>query len=129
MPDAKPKVLIVEDDPFMTQLLSEELSRQGFHVILATDGEAAIAKFSAERPDVLVVDILLPLKSGLEALGEIRLLPGGDKVPAIILSNLEEQVYRAEAEKLGVKAYLVKAKTELTEVAAKVKEALGQAKD
>ena len=124
MADAKPKVLLVEDDPFMSNLLSTELAREGFAVVYAPNGEEAIARFKESRPDVMVIDVLLPKKNGIEALREIRALEGGRAVPAIILSNVEESGYVAEAEKLGIKAYLIKANVQLPEIAAKVKEAL-----
>lgn len=124
MADAKPKVLLVEDDPFMANLLSTEFAREGFDVAYAPNGEEAITRFKEVRPDVMVIDVLLPKKNGIEALREIRALEGGGAVPAIILSNVEESGYVTEAEKLGVKAYLIKANVQLPEIAAKVKEAI-----
>lgn len=110
----------------MVTLLSEALSKDGFDVVLAGDGEDAVRRFPEVRPDLLLIDILLPKKSGLAALREIRSLPGGADVPAIILSNLEDSAYVQEAEELGVKAYLVKANTQLPEIVAKAREALGK---
>ncbi len=123
MEDKKPKVLLVEDDPFMSTLLSQELIKTGYEVISAPDGEAAIVKFKESQPDAMIFDILLPKKNGIEALREIRALPGGN-VPTVVLSNLEESGYVSEAQKLGVKAYLIKANVQLPEIVAKVKQAL-----
>lgn len=122
--NSKPKVLLVEDDPFMTTLLVEGLVRDGLDVLHAKSGEEAVKEFSAVRPDVLLIDILLPGKNGLEALREIRGLEGGAHVPALMLSNIEEASYVREAEALGVKAYLVKANMQITDIVAKVREAL-----
>lgn len=122
----KPKVLLVEDDPFMTTLLYEYLAKEGFEIISAGDGVEAVNQFQKTRPDVMVIDILLPKKNGLEALREIRALPGGADVPAMILSNLEEVSYQKEADGLGAKAYLIKANVQLPEIIAKVKEVLGK---
>ena len=124
MSDLKPKVLLVEDDPFMATLLSGELIKSGFEVATAADGEDAITRFKALRPDVMIFDILLPKKNGIEALREIRALPGGEKVPTVVLSNLEESEYVSEAQKLGVKSYLIKANVQLPEIVAKVRGAL-----
>ena len=121
MSEAKPKALLVEDDPFMAALLSEGLVKEGFEVILADNGEDAVTKFKSAKPDVLLIDILLPKKNGIEALAEIRLLPGGEKIPALIISNIEEAKYISEAEKLGVKAYLIKANTQIPDIVAKAK--------
>lgn len=127
MSDLKPKVLLVEDDPFMATLLSGELIKSGFEVTAAPDGEDAITRFKASKPDVMIFDILLPKKNGIEALREIRALPGGEKVPTVVLSNLEESEYVSEAQKLGVKSYLIKSNVQLPEIVAKVKEALREA--
>lgn len=108
----------------MVTLISEALGKDGFDVVLAGDGEEAVRRFPEVRPDLLLVDILLSKKSGLAALREIRSLPGGVGVPAIILSNLEDPAYIREAEELGVKAYLVKANTQLPEIVAKARECL-----
>lgn len=126
MSSEKPKVLVVEDDPFMTTLLSGELVKNGFEVFAAVDGEMAVAKFKEIKPDVMIFDILLPKKDGIEALREVRIVEGGNKTPAVVLSNLEESSYVSEAQRLGVKSYLVKANVQLTEIVAKVKEALAQ---
>lgn len=124
MANGKPKVLLAEDDPFMVTLLSEALGKDGFDVILAGNGEDAVRQFPETRPDVLLMDILLPKKSGLDALREIRALEGGANVPAVILSNIEDPTYVREAEELGVKAYLIKANMQLPEIVAKVRETL-----
>lgn len=124
MADIMPKVLLVEDDPFMTSLLSEHLIKGGFEVINASDGERAVSQFKSSRPDAMIFDIILPRKNGIEALREIRGLEDGKDVPAIILSNLEESSFVNEARELGVGAYLVKANVQLPEVVEKVKEIL-----
>ena len=100
----KPKLLLVEDDPFMTSLMAEAFKADGFEVILANDGEAAVQQARDANPAVAVMDILLPKKNGIEALREIRALPRGADLPVIILSNLEDASYVTDAQKLGVKA-------------------------
>lgn len=125
MADGRKTVLLIEDDPFMVSLLSGELSKSGFDVVFAADGEAGVEKFREAKPDAMIVDIILPKKTGLEALREIRGIPGGEEVPTVILSNLEEATYVSEAQELGAKAYLVKANVDMSEIVAKVKQALG----
>lgn len=130
MIDGKPKVLLTEDDPFMASLIGEAFEKAGFTVVLAGDGEDAVAKVKAEKPDVAVMDILLPKKTGIEATREIRSLPEGATLPIIIISNLEDATYVTEAEKLNVKAYLVKANMQIPDLVTKAQEALnnGEAK-
>jgi len=126
MADEKSKVLLVEDDPFMTTLIAEGLGQQGFEVVLAPNGEDAVRRFPEVQPRVLLIDIMLPGKNGLEALADIRKLPGGADVPAVILSNIEESAYVREAERLKAAAYLVKANMQVSDIVAKVKEVLGK---
>ena len=124
MAETKPHVLLVEDDQFMSSLLADGFAREGFDVALAGNGGDAVRLFGEKKPDVMVVDILLPGRNGLEALRSIRALPGGDGVPAIVLSNLEEANYIREAELLGIAAYLVKANMQIPDIVAKAKEAM-----
>lgn len=128
MPDPEasknPLVLLVEDDPFMSGLLAEAFQHELWRVALVLRGEDAVERFSHERPDLVVVDILLPGMNGLAVLREIRRLPGGDVTPAIVLSNLEDGGYVREAEALGAAAYLVKANVQTADVVAKAKEIL-----
>lgn len=128
MPNGKPTVLLAEDDPFMTALVAEGLEGAGFSVLSATNGEEAVRRFAEAKPDALLLDVLLPKKSGLEALAEIRGLPGGSGVPVLILSNIEDAGYIREAERLGVVAYLIKANMQIPDIVAKVKEAIGRTK-
>lgn len=124
MEATKPTVLLVEDDPFMIGILSEKLSASGFNVALADDGEKAVQVFQETRPNVIVVDILLPKKNGIEVLRDIRALPEGKAVPAVVLSNVEEASYVRDAQELGVKSYLIKANVQLPEIVEKIQEAL-----
>lgn len=112
----------------MSTLLSQELIKDGFDVAIAPDGEAAITKFKEYKPDAMIFDILLPKKNGIEALREIRAIPEGEKVPTVVLSNLEDANYISDAQQLGVKSYLIKANVQLPEIVAKLKEALIEAR-
>ena len=126
MPDTKPKVLLAEDDPFMITLLSKALTEEGFEVTLANNGDEAVRQFGETHPDILLFDIMMPEKSGIDALREIRGLPGGKDIPALILTNLDDTPTVGDAEALGIRAYLIKANTQLPEIVNKVKQALGK---
>lgn len=126
MPNGKTKVLLVEDDIFMATILAEGFAREGMEAVVAKNAEEAIRRYTESKPGILLIDILLPGKNGLEVLREIRGLPGGADVPALILSNVEEAAYVREAESLGVKGYLVKANLQVPEIVARVKEALAE---
>ena len=126
MAEQKPVVLLAEDDPAMTKLLTAEFERSGFDVAAVADGEAVLPRFSEVKPDIVLLDLILPHKNGIEALRELRGSPEGKAVPVAVLSNVEEAAYVAEAEELGAKAYIIKADTTPPEVVAKVKAILGR---
>jgi len=121
----KQKILLVEDDIFMVELLAQELSGAGFEVSLAKTGKEGIQKFREINPDLVLLDILLPDANGIEVLRNIRREPQGAYAKVMILSNISEGSDVDEAKKLNVVDYLVKANTSLTEIAEKAKKALG----
>lgn len=126
MPDQtkKPKVLLVEDDVFMIELLGKELKDAGFDIDVADKGSKAIEKFKEAKPDLILLDILLPDLRGLDVLRQIRAVEGGNDVVVMVLSNIADKEEVEEAKKLGVTDYLVKANFSLTEIREKVKGAL-----
>lgn len=120
----KHKILVVEDDAFMMELLAQKLGEAGFEVVSAANGEEAAAQFTRFSPELILLDILLPGEDGLEILRKIRRMPGGAEVKVLILSNLSEQSRMDEANLLGVAGYLVKATHNLSEIVEKVKSIL-----
>jgi two-component system phosphate regulon response regulator PhoB/two-component system alkaline phosphatase synthesis response regulator PhoP len=120
----KIKILLVEDDEFMVDLLAHELGKNGFEVTLAKTGAEAVSKFKESAPDLILLDILLPDKNGFDVLREIRRLPEGVGASVVILSNLSETNYREEAERLGAIDYLVKANFSLGEIIERIKQAI-----
>ncbi len=126
MADTAPKLLLVEDDPFMASLMTETFTKEGFLVVLSVDGEDAVKAAQDQNFDIAIFDILLPKKNGIEAIREIRKTPTGAKLPVIILSNIEDASYVTEAQQLGVKAYLIKANVQIPEVVMKAKQILGR---
>ncbi|MEK7560914.1 MAG: response regulator [Patescibacteria group bacterium] len=122
----KSKILLVEDDIFMVDLLVEELTRSGFEVVVAGNGAEGIKQFEAARPDLVLLDLLLPDVRGFEVLKKIRSYPDGESVKVIVFSNVAEQQDMAEAEGLGVRHYMVKANYALPEVVDKIRSVLAE---
>ncbi|OGZ96159.1 MAG: hypothetical protein A3I44_01960 [Candidatus Sungbacteria bacterium RIFCSPLOWO2_02_FULL_51_17] len=123
-----PKILLVEDDEFLVQLIAQELIRSGFtNLTLVKDGGMVMQKFQEIQPDLILLDILLPVKSGLEALREIRATDAGKKVLVMVLSNFNDPAYKTQAEQLNVKGYLIKANHTMNEIVDQVKEVLAKA--
>lgn len=122
----KTTLLLVEDDPFMVDLLANEFTNAGFALVLAKTGKEGVEKFLEAKPDLILLDLILPDQNGLEALRQIRQDPYGASVRVIVLSNLSDDGNIDEAKKLGVKEYLVKANFDLSEILERVKTVLAQ---
>lgn len=102
-----PRILIADDDRALCGLLAEYLQREGFAVDLAHDGEAALARLhnAAQRPDLLILDVMMPGRDGLETLRELRMKY---RLPVIMLSARGEPVDRVVGLELGADDYLAK---------------------
>ena len=116
----KQKIFLVEDDVFMVELLANELKNAGIETYSFQIGQVAIDKFTELKPDLILLDLLLPDKNGFEVLREIRRLPNGVNTKVMILSNMAEDADKDEAKRLGVQEYLIKANYSLPEILVKI---------
>ena len=118
------KVLIIEDEKMLSRMYKDKFEFENFEVLTASDGEEGVNKALGEKPDILIVDILLPKKEGVEVLKEVRESGDwGEKVPIILLTNLDSSNYILDAiGKYSPSYYFVKANIELSEVVEKMKE-------
>ena len=122
----KLKILLAEDDDFMIQLMSDAIVKEGFaELFVAKNGEEALAVFKKEHPAPLLVDILMPVKNGIEFIGDVRALPEGKDTIVIILSNLSDPHHTEDAERLKVARYFIKANTLPGEIVTEIKKLLG----
>lgn len=120
----KKKLLIIEDDLVLQKALSDFLSSEGFEIKCAGDGEVGVEMALAEKPDLILLDIVLPKKDGYAVLTEVRADAGTKNIPIVLLTNLGSISDVEKALELGATTYLVKADYKLEEVTAKVKEIL-----
>jgi two-component system alkaline phosphatase synthesis response regulator PhoP len=118
------KVLVVDDEEHIIELVELYLGKEGYRVSHALDGDAAIEKFLAEKPDILVLDIMLPGRDGLDILREIRKT---SQVPVIMLTARESEVDKVVGLELGADDYLTKPFSP-RELVARVKAVLRRAK-
>jgi DNA-binding response OmpR family regulator len=118
------KLLIIEDDIVLQNALGEYLSTEGFEISSAEDGEIGIQKALSEKPDLILLDIVLPKKDGYEVLEKVRSNDDTRNIPIVLLTNLGSIADVEKALELGATTYLVKADYKLEEVTAKVKEIL-----
>ncbi|MBU1132018.1 response regulator [Patescibacteria group bacterium] len=124
----KPKILLIEDDQFISRAYKDGLSRAGFEVALAFDGAEGMKKIKENRPDLILLDLVMPVKSGFEVLTEIHLSKTLSRIPVIILSNLGQDSDIEKGKSLGAIDYLVKANFSMKEVVERIKEHLAKLK-
>lgn len=118
------KVLIIEDDQFLSELITKKLDEEGFEIVLAVDGEEGWEKVQKEKPDLLLLDLLLPGIDGFEIMERMKKDSKLDKIPIIIVSNYGQESKIQRAMNLGAKDYLVKANFTTGEIADKVRSVL-----
>ncbi len=115
------KILIIEDDDLLRGLVSKKLSREGYNIVQAVDGEGGLKMTATERPDLVLLDILLPGMDGFEVLRSIKADPAIAKIPVVILSNLWQKEDIEKGMKLGATDYLIKVNFAAEEILGKIK--------
>ncbi len=117
-------VLVVEDEDFLVRALEDNLISEGHSVAVAVDGEAVFEELKKKKPNLILLDLLLPKKNGFDVLKEIRQSPEWQLIPVVILSNLGEDSEIKRALELGANDYFVKSQHPIQEVIEKVREYL-----
>jgi len=107
------KILWVEDDAFLNEIIAEKLVEQGWELIPAAEGVAALALAHEKQPDIIILDILLPGMDGMEVLSKLKSDEGTKNIPIIMFSNLDDKAKIEQSKKLGAKDFYVKATTDL----------------
>lgn len=119
------KVVIVEDDDHISKVYEIKFAKEGIKAIVARDGEEGVAVILAEKPDMIILDLMVPKKDGFAVLEEIKKSPDIVNTPVIVLSNLGQKVDQERALALGANEYLVKVNQPIQEIIDKVKNYLG----
>jgi DNA-binding response OmpR family regulator len=117
-------ILIVEDEDFLIRALEDNLVAEGYKIDIARNGEEAVEKVGENKPDLILLDILMPKKDGFYVLGEIKKNPEWKLIPVIVMSNLGEDTSIKRALKMGADDYFVKSQHPIEEVIEKVKDYL-----
>lgn len=120
------KILVVEDDKFLRELITRKLDEMGYSTISAVDGEEGAKKVKEEKPDLVLLDLILPGMDGFEVLAGIKQNPQTSSVPVIVFSNLGQVEDVEKGMKLGATDYMVKAHFTPVEIIEKVKKVLGE---
>jgi DNA-binding response OmpR family regulator len=114
-------IFIIEDDKFLRELISKKLYKENYNVITAVNGEEGIKKIKEEKPDLVLLDLVLPGINGFEVLSQIKNDPTISLIPVIILSNLGQEEDIEKGMELGAIDYMVKAHFTPGEIVEKIK--------
>ena len=120
----KTKILMIEDDTFMRKIYRNELIKEGFDYVEAINGAEGMNKVLFDKPDLVLLDIVMPIKNGFEVLREMKEKNETKDIPVVILSNLGSETNIKTGLDGGAEAYFVKTKAKVVDVISKIKEIL-----
>ncbi len=115
------KILIIEDEKILSDMYAEKFQQAGFSVILAPEAEDGLEITKKEKPDLIILDILLPKGDGISFLQRLREEPGISLTPVVVFSNFDDPPTKKAAFRLGVKDYLIKTNYTPREIIEKIK--------
>lgn len=118
------KILLIEDEANLQKALGDALEQKDYKVLKALNGEIGWQLCQDEKPDLVLLDLILPKKDGFEVLAEIKKNDGTKNIPVIILTNLEGNLDIEKALELGATTFLVKTNYELNEIIEKIEQTL-----
>ena len=118
------KVLLVEDDINLREIYAARLSAEGHELVVASDGEEALSKAVAEKPDLILLDVMMPKISGFDVLDILRSTEETKNTKVIMLSALSQETDKQRGENLGADKYLIKSQITLEDVVETVREML-----
>ena len=120
------KILLVEDEEILLDLLQKKLREEGYEVFIAKDGEEGLKAIRETKPDLILLDIVMPKMGGFGVMEEMVKEPELKKIPVIVISNSGQPVELDRAQKLGAKDWLIKTEFDPEEVIDKVKKQIGE---
>jgi two-component system alkaline phosphatase synthesis response regulator PhoP len=118
------KILIIEDEKSLAEMYKEKLEMEGFKVFLAFDVKEGIEMAKKEKPDLILLDVLLPVENGVSFLKKQKEDKEISEIPVIAFSNYDDPRTKKEAMELGVKEYLIKTNYTPSEIIKKIKKYL-----
>lgn len=119
------KILIIEDDKFLRELITQKVGRDGYEVVGATDGEEGLTMAGKEQPGLILLDLILPTMDGFEVLRRLKEQETTKNIPVIILSNLGQKEDIDKGMELGAQDYMIKAHFTPGEITEKIKSIVG----
>jgi len=120
------KILFIEDETALQKTLGEVLKQEKYEILAAFNGEDGLVLAKEQKPDLILLDLILPKIDGFEVLRQLKKDPETEDIPVIVLTNLEASENIGQVIELGATTYLVKAQYSLQELTEKVKKTLGE---
>lgn len=117
----KKYILVAEDDKFYANIYKTKLAKEGYEVVVVGDGEQAIKLARQKKPDLILLDLVMPVKDGFETLKELKADANLKSVKVIVLSNLGQEEDIKKAKELGAVDYIVKANVSIGQMMSKIK--------
>lgn len=114
------KIVVVEDDKFLRDLMSQKLGDTPHEIYTAADGEEGMEKIREQKPDLILLDLILPGVNGFEVLEQLKQEEELSQIPVVVLSNLGQENDIEKAKRLGAEDYMVKAHFTLEEIISKI---------
>ncbi len=124
--EAMKKILFIEDEGALQKTFGDVLTEEGYEIIPALDGETGLRLAKTKKPDLVLLDLVLPKMHGFDVLAQLKQDSETKNIPVIVLTNLEKIGDVDKAIELGATTYLTKAQHSLQEVVEKVKKVLGE---
>lgn len=121
------KILIIEDEEIMINLLQRKITQEGYEVWIARNGEEGLAVMREKKPDLILLDIIMPKMGGLEVMEIMQQDKNLKDLPVIVVSNSGQPVEIDKVQKLGAKDWLIKTEFDPREVIDKIKKIIGPA--
>jgi two-component system alkaline phosphatase synthesis response regulator PhoP len=120
------KILLIEDEEIIVNLLERKLSQEGYEVFTAKDGLEGLGKMKKEKPDLILLDVVMPRMGGFEMMEEMNKDAQLKGIPVIIISNSGQPVELGRAKELGARDWLIKTEFDPREVIDKVVKQIGR---
>lgn len=118
------KILLVDDDKDLCDLYKTTLSAEGFNISVAQNGEEALSEIMKDKPDLIVLDIMMPKIHGMDTLDILKATPETKDIKVLILSALSDQKMKDKAKEFQVVDYVVKSEVDMSTVINRIKDAI-----
>jgi DNA-binding response OmpR family regulator len=124
-----PKIVIAEDDQMIAASLEDGFTQAGFEVVIGGDGEEALMKIRESKPDIILLDIMMPKLDGIGVVWELKADAELAKIPVVMLTNLSDPATVSKILEAGVTDYLLKSEQSIDEIVSKVTEVMNRGKN